>query len=57
MRRSDTIRVFINWQKCHSEPFAPCHSEGAKGPKNLAQHRLREESKKRFFARRAQNDK
>jgi len=29
---------------CHSEPFAPCHSEGAKRPKNLAQGKLREES-------------
>ena len=28
----------------HSEPFAPCHSEGAKRPKNLAQGKLREES-------------
>ena len=29
---------------CHSEPFACCHSEGAKRPKNLAQDKLREES-------------
>ena len=29
---------------CHSEPSTPCHSEGAKRPKNLAQDKLREES-------------
>ncbi|MFB0556888.1 MAG: 2-C-methyl-D-erythritol 4-phosphate cytidylyltransferase [Dehalococcoidia bacterium] len=29
---------------CHSEPFACCHSEGAKRPKNLAQDKLRKES-------------
>jgi hypothetical protein len=29
-----------------SEPFAPCHSEGAKQPKNLAQGKLREEAMK-----------
>ena len=29
---------------CHSEPFASCHSEGEKRPKNLAQGKLREES-------------
>ncbi len=29
---------------CHSEPFALCHSEVAKRPKNLAQDKLREES-------------
>jgi len=30
---------------CHSEPFALCHSEGEKGPKNLTQDKLREESR------------
>ena len=30
---------------CHSGPFASCHSEGAERPKNLAQGKLREESK------------
>ena len=30
--------------RCHSEPFAPRHSEGAKRPKNLAQGKLRKES-------------
>ncbi len=29
---------------CHSEPFASCHSEGEKRPKNLTQGKLREES-------------
>ncbi len=29
----------------HSEPFAPCHSGEAKRPKNLAQGKLREESR------------
>jgi len=28
--------------KCHCEPFASCHSEGEKRPKNLAQDKLRE---------------
>ena len=28
--------------KCHCAPFAPCHSEGAERPKNLAQDGLRE---------------
>ena len=32
----------------HSEPFAFCHSEGAKQPKNLTQDRLREESSAMF---------
>ena len=30
---------------CHSDPFALCHFEGVKRPKNLAQDKLREESK------------
>ncbi len=30
---------------CPPEPFAPCHSEGAKRPKNLAQGKLREGSR------------
>jgi len=30
---------------CPPEPFAPCHSEGAKRPKNLAQGKLCEESR------------
>jgi len=36
-------RYVADWEgahPCHSEPFAPCHSEGAKRPKNLAQDRL-----------------
>jgi len=40
-------RYVADWERahpCHSEPFASCHSEGAKRPKNLAQDRLREES-------------
>ena len=32
-----------------SAPFASCHSEGAKRPKNLAQSRLREEFQKEAF--------
>jgi len=28
--------------RCHCEPFASCHSEGEKRPKNLAQDKLRE---------------
>jgi 3-phosphoshikimate 1-carboxyvinyltransferase len=31
-------------QTCHSEPFTPCHSKGAKRPKNLVQGKIREES-------------
>ncbi len=34
---------------CHSEPFASCHCEEAKRPKNLAQDRLREESVRDAF--------
>jgi chorismate synthase len=29
-------------ERCHCEPFASCHSEGEKRPKNLAQDKLRE---------------
>jgi len=36
-------RVFNN-PNCHFEPFASCHSEEAKRPKNPAQGKLREES-------------
>jgi hypothetical protein len=36
---------------CDSEPFALCHSEGAKRPKNLAQDKLREESRYFVIAR------
>jgi hypothetical protein len=34
---------------CHSEPFASCHSEEAKRPKNRAQDRLREGSVRDAF--------
>jgi DNA polymerase-4 len=40
---SPIIRPFNN-PACHSDPFASCHSEEAKRPKNLAQGKLREES-------------
>jgi len=36
----------LTTEKCHSEPFASCHSEGEKRLKNLAQDKLREESKR-----------
>ena len=35
----------LNNTSCHSEPCALCHSEREKRPKNLAQDRLREESR------------
>jgi len=38
---------------CPPESFAPCHSEGAKRPQNLAQGKLREES--RDFLRRSES--
>ena len=40
--------------RCHSEPFTPCHSEGAKRPKNLAQDKLHEESYAREIWRQLQ---
>ena len=36
-------RLSLPLRRPNPEPFAPCHSEGAKRPKNLAQGKLREE--------------
>ena len=41
---------------CHPEPFALCHSEGAKRPKNPAHGKLREGSLSEEILRYAQND-
>ena len=37
------VRIAVT-SLCHPETFTPCHSEGAKGPKNIAQDKLREGS-------------
>jgi len=48
LRSESSLKMLVcyseSFASCHSEPF-PCHSEGAKRPKNLVQDRLREESR------------
>ena len=41
-RQQSLLQKFGLPTQCNCEPFASCHSEGAKRPKNLAQGRLRE---------------
>ena len=36
------VNCHSEWVSRSPEPFAPCHSEGVKRPKNLAQDKLRE---------------
>jgi hypothetical protein len=45
MGTKEVLKERLVTPSCHSEPFAFCHSEGAKRPKNLAQDKLREESR------------
>jgi sugar phosphate isomerase/epimerase len=47
-------RLHQLYTHCHCEPFASCHSEGEKRPKNLAQGRLREAISKEFETMRQQ---
>jgi len=44
LRCKKSLRLVEVPLHCHSEPFAPCHSEEAKRPKNLAQGKLHSES-------------
>jgi len=41
-RQQTLLQRFGLPARCHCEPFASCHSEGEKRPKNLAQDKLRE---------------
>jgi sugar phosphate isomerase/epimerase len=47
-------RLHQLYDYCHCEPFASCHSEGEKRPKNLAQGKLREAISKEFGTMRQQ---
>ena len=38
-------RAWQSYSKCHFEPFAFCHSEGAERPKNLAQDKVWEQQR------------
>ncbi len=47
-------RLHQLYTHCHCEPFASCHSDGEKRPKNLAQGKLREAISKEFKATKQQ---
>jgi sugar phosphate isomerase/epimerase len=47
-------RLHQLYNHCHRKPFASCHSEGEKQPKNLTQGKIREAISKEFEATRQQ---